>query len=105
MDHDKSENNFQEQVSQKEQRKLKARREGQQSIWQGFGVFGLVGWSVAIPTVLFALLGIFLDGRYGGKQSYTLAMLAAGLFIGILNAWYWVDKKMKEINEEELSDE
>ncbi len=105
MEHANDDNGFQEQVSRKEKRKLKARREGKDSVWQGFGVFGLIGWSVAVPTVIFALIGFFLDERYGGEQSYTLAMLAAGLFLGCLNAWYWVDKKMKEIHEEERNDE
>jgi len=96
----KDQKEFHRQVSDKERRKLKARREGKESVWQGFGVFGLIGWSVAVPTVLFVLLGLFLDEQYGGRQSYTLAMLAAGLFVGILNAWYWVNRKMNEINEE-----
>lgn len=100
MKNDKDQTEFRREVSDKERRKLKARREGKESVWQGFGVFGLIGWSVAVPTVLFVLLGIFLDEQYGGRQSYTLAMLAAGLFVGVLNAWYWVNRKMKEINEE-----
>ncbi len=100
MNEDKDHSEFHKEVSEKERRKIKARREGKESVWQGFGVFGLIGWSVAVPTVLFVLLGIFLDERYGGRQSYTLAMLAAGLCVGVLNAWYWVSRKMKEINEE-----
>jgi ATP synthase protein I len=100
MKNEKDQKEFRREVSDKERRKLKARREGKESVWQGFGVFGLIGWSVAVPTVLFVLLGIFLDEQYGGRQSYTLAMLAAGLFVGVMNAWYWVNRKMKEINEE-----
>ena len=100
MKGEKDQSEFRKEVCEKERRKLKARRKGKESVWQGFGVFGLIGWSVAVPTVLFVLLGLFLDERFGGRQSYTLAMLAAGLCVGVLNAWYWVDRKMKEINEE-----
>lgn len=93
---------FHDQVSEKEERKLKAQRQKKDSVWQGFSVFGTIGWSVAVPTVLFVLIGVMLDERYTGRQSYTLSMLGVGLFLGCLNAWYWVDRKMQEIKDEEL---
>ena len=91
---------FRKEIGRKERRKLKARAQRKQSIWQGFSVFGLIGWSVAVPTVLFVLLGMWLDERLDSRQSYTLALLIAGLCLGCLNAWYWVDKKMKELQED-----
>lgn len=100
-----TDNDFKKQISKKERRKLKARRRGRQSIWHGFSVFGLIGWSVAIPTVLSVLLGLWLDEHSQSERSYTLALLLAGLVIGCLNAWYWVNLKMKEIQEESLEDE
>lgn len=101
MKQNSEQNDFHQQVSKKERRKLKARREGQRSVWQGFGVFGLIGWSVSIPTVLFVLLGLWLDERSIGERSYTLTLLIAGLCLGCLNAWYWVSRKMEEIKGEE----
>lgn len=95
-----TENEFHKQVSEKEQRKLEAKRRGKQSIWYGFSMFGLIGWSVAVPTVLFVLLGLWLDEHSAGTRSYTLALLLAGLVIGCLNAWYWVSRKMKELQED-----
>lgn len=92
---------FRQRIGVKEERKLKAKRENKQSPLQGFGVFGLIGWSVAVPTVLLTLLGLWLDERYAATRSYTLALLIAGLFIGCLNAWYWVHRKMEEMQEEE----
>ena len=50
-------------------RKRKAQREGRRSLLFGLGIFGLVGWSVAVPTVLGTLLGLWLDGRYPGPPS------------------------------------
>lgn len=97
--HDSSE--FQEQINKKVQRKLRSKLQKKQSIWRGFGVFGLIGWSVAIPTVLFVLLGMWLDKQYEAERSYTLVLLIAGLCLGCLNAWHWVDKKIKELQEEE----
>lgn len=87
-------------VGSKEERKLRARRREKQSIWFGFGIFGLVGWSVAAPTVLGAALGIWLDGHYPQRFSWTLTMLITGIAIGCFNAWYWVDKESKAIQKD-----
>jgi len=99
------ENEFQKQVNEKEQRMLEARRRGKESVWEGFSVFGLIGWSVSIPTIAFVLLGLWLDERYDSEQSFTLALLVAGLFLGCLNAWYWVSRKMKDIQEKPTDDD
>jgi len=101
---DESENRnseFEQKVDAKERRKLKAKRAEKKSSLEGFSVFGVIGWSVAVPTVLFVLIGFWLDERYSGERSYTLALLLAGLTLGIFNAWYWVDKKRKEIYDED----
>lgn len=83
-----------------ETRKLKAQRRVTQTIWSGLGMMGLVGWSVAVPTVLGAALGIWLDRRYPGIHSWTLTLLIAGLAIGCLNAWHWVVREDREIHSE-----
>jgi ATP synthase protein I len=91
---------FMRQVGAKETRKLRAQRKAVQTVWLGFGMMGLVGWSVAIPTLLGTALGIWLDKRYPGIHSWTLSLLIIGLFLGCLNAWYWVAKEGTEIREE-----
>lgn len=85
------------QVAAKESRKLQAQRQAVQSIWLGFGMFGLIGWSVAVPTLLGALLGLWLDEHYPGGHAWTLNLLIIGLGVGCLNAWHWVDKEHKAI--------
>ncbi|MDO9630849.1 MAG: AtpZ/AtpI family protein [Humidesulfovibrio sp.] len=87
-------------VGAKAERKLKARRNPSQGVWFGLGMMGLVGWSVAVPTLLGAALGIWLDNRHPGSRSWTLALLIAGLCLGCLNAWRWVAKEDKEMHEE-----
>jgi ATP synthase protein I len=79
-------------VGAKEERKLKARRNPTQ-VWFGLGMMGLIGWSVAVPTLLGAALGAWLDRRHAGAHSWTLALLVAGLVIGCLTAWHWVAKE------------
>jgi ATP synthase protein I len=96
---------FSREVGAKAARKLKARRNPTQGVWLGLGMMGLIGWSVVVPTLLGAALGIWLDNRHPGKHSWTLALLVAGLVIGCLNAWRWVSKEDEEMGEEHDNDE
>lgn len=89
------------QVGGKAARKLRAQRHVTRNVWFGLGMMGLVGWSVAIPTLLGAMLGIWLDRLYPGGRSWTLALLVAGLAIGCWNAWHWVSKEDKAIRDEQ----
>ena len=92
------------QVGAKANRKLKARRNPTPGVWSGLGMMGLIGWSVAIPTLLGAALGIWLDKHYPEDRSWTLALLVGGLTIGCLNAWVWVAKEDKAMRDEQEGD-
>ncbi|MGK2860364.1 MAG: AtpZ/AtpI family protein [Chitinophagaceae bacterium] len=97
---DKNEENlFSQQVSDKEKRKLKALKENNKSIWFGLGMMGMIGWSVAVPAILGAGLGIWLDKQYPQSFSWTLTCLIAGLIGGSFIAWYWVTKEDKEMHQ------
>lgn len=82
-------------VSAKQDRKIKARKEGEYSAWFGLGMFGLVGWSVAVPTLIGVAIGLWIDSRWPSRFSWTLMLLFAGLVIGCLNAWWWVQRERK----------
>jgi len=101
----KNEPTFAGQVGAKAARKLKARRNPKPGVWFGLGMVGLIGWSVAIPTLLGAGLGLWLDRRFPGGRSWTLALLVAGLTIGCLNAWFWVSKEDKAMRDEPEDDD
>lgn len=101
----KNEPTFAGQVSAKAARKLKARRRSAQGVWFGLGMMGLIGWSVAIPTLLGAALGLWLDRRFPGGRSWTLALLVAGLAVGCSNAWFWVAKEEKAMRDEPEDDD
>ena len=93
-----------DQVGAKAARKLAARRDQSHGVWFGLGMMGMIGWSVAIPTVLGAALGLWLDDRHPGNHSWTLALLVAGLVIGCVNAWHWVareDRAMRDGDRDE----
>ncbi|MBN1607421.1 MAG: AtpZ/AtpI family protein [Polyangiaceae bacterium] len=96
---------FSREVSAKTARKLRARRNSTPGVWFGLGMMGLIGWSVVVPTLLGAALGLWLDKHYSGKHAWTLALLVAGLAIGCLNAWHWVAKEDKAMREEQEDDD
>jgi ATP synthase protein I len=88
---------FSREIGVQETRKLRARRAGVNGVWSGLGMLGLIGWSVATPTLLGALLGTWLDKRRPGNHSWTLALLIGGLCIGCMNAWYWMAREERQI--------
>jgi ATP synthase protein I len=95
---------FSRQVGEKAARRLKAQRHVTRVVWSGLGMMGLVGWSVAVPTLLGAALGVWLDQRYPGEHSWSLMLLAIGLGLGCLTAWHWVVREGREIREQEQND-
>ncbi|WP_367754236.1 AtpZ/AtpI family protein [Flavobacterium sp. WC2430] len=96
----KNENPFSKQVGLKEKRKLKALKENKRSIWFGLGMFGLVGWSITIPTLVGIAIGLWLDKKYPESFSWTMSFLIIGLFTGCLIAWHWVAKENKEMHQD-----
>jgi len=96
-DGDPGRQKFSEEIGRKEKRKLRARRSKQESIWYGLGLFGLVGWAVAVPTLIGVALGLWIDTRYPGPVSWTLTGLFAGVILGCINAWFWVKKERRSI--------
>ncbi len=96
---------FRKAVDSKAARKLKAQRNPAQGVWFGLGMMGLVGWSVAVPTLIGAAIGIWMDKRHPGNHSWTLALLIAGLVIGCFNAGHWVSQEDQAMREEQENDD
>lgn len=79
-------------------RKLEARQETQRSIWFGLGMFGMIGWSVSIPTMIGVAIGWWLDRQTESRFSWTLMFLVLGLALGCLMAWQWVQRESGDEN-------
>ena len=94
-----------DQIGAKATRKLRARRLGPPGVFFGLGMMGLVGWSVVVPTLAGAALGLWLDRRLAGTHSWTLALLVAGLTIGCFNAWHWVAREDRAMHEDDEHDD
>ena len=97
----KDQADFGQEVGEKAVCKRKAQRNPAPGVWFGLGMMGLIGWSVVVPTLLGAALGIWLDSHYPGKHPWTLALLIAGLCLGCVNAWHWVAKEDREMREDQ----
>ena len=80
-------------IARQAERRIRARRERRRGIWFGFGMFGMVGWAVALPTLLGVALGYWLDEIAPQRFSWKLALLLAGVVLGGLNAWFWIEKE------------
>lgn len=65
----------------------------------GLSAFGVIGWSVALPTVLGALLGLWLDRVAPQGFSWPLALMLGGLVLGVIVAWEWVAREARDSSE------
>jgi ATP synthase protein I len=87
---------WEREVTAKQDRKIRARQEGEHSTWFGLGMFGLVGWSVTLPALLGVASGLWIDSRWPSRFSWTLMLLLMGVAVGCLNAWWWVQRESRE---------
>jgi ATP synthase protein I len=82
-------------IGDKATRRRRARTRPDRGLWFGLGMFGLVGWAVAVPTLLGIAAGIWLDRLWPGRLSWTLTLLFVGVVAGCMNAWYWIERERK----------
>ena len=79
-------------IRRRAERMQKTRDEPKYSPLTGLGVFGVIGWSVAIPTVVGALLGGWLNRVAPQSFSWPIALILGGVVVGAMVAWNWIDK-------------
>jgi ATP synthase protein I len=96
---------FRRELDAKVTRKLRAQRDDSHSVWFGLGMMGLIGWSVVVPTLLGAAIGLWLDKHYGASHSWTLTLMVLGLFIGCWSAWQWVKKEDHAMRDQQEQDD
>lgn len=92
-------------MAEKEARKIRARRRKERSIWFGLGTFGVVGWSVVIPTLIGIFTGLWIDRTWPSRFSWTLMLFIGGLLLGCYNAWRWLYFESGLIEREEREEE
>ncbi|MFA5701520.1 MAG: AtpZ/AtpI family protein [Desulfuromonas sp.] len=87
-----------EAVGTRARRKEQARSNPARPLWSGFSLFGIVGWSVSVPTLLGIAVGVWLDRNHAAPHSWTLTMLTVGLVLGCFNAWRWISHEERNIH-------
>ena len=87
-------------VGHKAARKSRARGRPRHRLWFGVGMFGLVGWAVAVPTLAGIALGLWFDQRFPGPPSWTITGIVIGALLGCLNAWWWVQRHGRRDDED-----
>lgn len=80
-------------VLRKTARRERARQRGDESPWAWLGTFGLVGWTVVVPTLLGVAAGVYVDNRVDSRISFTITFLILGAATGLTMAWYWVRRE------------
>lgn len=86
----KTEQRFTREVQRKMVRKRRGMNQRDRSVWFGLGMFGLIGWAVAVPTLAGIALGWWIDSTWPSRVSWTLTFLFVGVVVGCWNAWYWI---------------
>jgi ATP synthase protein I len=95
---------FTREIGVKELRRIKGKARKGDTVWFGVGMIGVVGWSVAIPTLIGIALGLWIDRVWPSRFSWALMLLILGVAIGAVNAWHWVKKARESIIQDDDED-
>lgn len=63
------------------------RRESGGRFWRSLALIGSVGWPIVLLATGGALLGRYVDGRFGTGIRFTLMLLTLGTVLGSLIAY------------------
>lgn len=63
------------------------------NLWQALSLLGQLGYVIAIPLVILAMIGRFIDNKYHTSPWF----LIAGMFLALIISTFWVYKKTMEI--------
>lgn len=93
-----------EEIGRRARRLARARKGPGASPLRGLGVFGMIGWSIAVPTVGGAFLGLWLDRHLPRDFQWTLALILGGVVLGSVIAWAWVSRESRDDGSEHDDD-
>lgn len=65
------------------------------STWRALAIAGELGYTIAIPIVLFALGGRMLDLRWGTSPW----LLLAGIFLAIVVSGFVIARKIRKVSQ------
>lgn len=83
-------------IGRRARRLKKARENPGVSPLRGLGTFGMIGWSIAVPTVGGAFLGLWLDRTMPQDFPWVIALILGGVTLGSFIAWAWIGRETRE---------
>ncbi len=69
------------------QHRIERSRGQKDGVLSSIAILGVVGWSVAVPTLIGVAAGLWIDHHWPSRLSWTLTLLVAGLVFGCVAAW------------------
>lgn len=85
--------NSSDDIGRRVERMKNARDNPGPSPLRGIGTFGMIGWSIVVPTVGGAFLGLWLDQVAPQDFKWTIALILGGVVLGGIIAWRWIDRE------------
>lgn len=76
-------------------RRYGRREPGQRAFWQSLSVLGSVGWPIVLTTVGGALIGHWIDTRWGTGVRLTLTLMLTGAVAGGAIAWHLIQPRSR----------
>jgi ATP synthase protein I len=77
-------------------RRLESKEESKDAgMATALGLFGMVGWSMTVPVILFLLIGQFVIKKFELNPDYLLNFIVFGLGIGIYNTFKELRKTLR----------
>lgn len=90
---DELEDEFETRIQRQGERIEKARADKGRSFWSYLGLIGVVGWSVVVPMVVGAVIGLALDHKFETGSRWTFGLMVFGLGVGCFNAWRLITRE------------
>jgi ATP synthase protein I len=75
------------------ERAAAGRADPEPSLGARLGQIGVLGWAIVVPTLLFLLLGRWLDRSFGTGIFFSAPLLMVGAAIGLWSAWRWMHRQ------------
>ncbi|MBU2872695.1 MULTISPECIES: AtpZ/AtpI family protein [Marinobacter] len=85
-----------EDIRRSAERMKRSRDEPGVSPLRGLGAFGIIGWSISVPTVGGAFLGLWLNDVAPQNFSWPIALILGGVVAGGIIAWSWIEREGPE---------
>lgn len=88
-----SPNGLRRAVKTRRERRDSWQREGERAMGRNLAMIGVLGWTIITPTLLGIFAGRWLDRRLHSGIFWTLSLFAAGLTVGCVLGWKWMQKQ------------